>query len=160
MVRWDLTDVSDEHSASIFRVIEYARKETIINHIIISAAFGKKLVLLATWSILLFCLAYSSNLKMEQIYSSETSVDFQMIASSEDRDLLFCFTLKSAIFWDVTPCSLVGVDRQFGGNFILTAWFSSAYCSGLKMEVLRSSETSVSFYNTNRRHRPCHSSGG
>jgi hypothetical protein len=38
--------------------------------------------------------------------------------------------MKSAVFWDVTPCSLVRVQRRFGRSTLLAAWFlSTLSCS-------------------------------
>jgi hypothetical protein len=56
------TNVSEEHIASIFTAKEYAEQETSVK------AGGKQLV---------SCLAYSLDLKMEAICSSETSADIQ-----------------------------------------------------------------------------------
>jgi hypothetical protein len=41
-----------------------------------------------------------------------------------------------AVLWDITPCSLVDVDRRFRGAY------------SLMLEGLSSSETSVSIYQT------------
>jgi hypothetical protein len=68
---WDITPcrpvkstyVSDYHVASIFRVEGKPRKE---------------LTLVAVRFELIYCLAYSSVLKMEPTYSSETSVNFHL----------------------------------------------------------------------------------
>jgi hypothetical protein len=66
--------------------------------------------------------------------------------------------MKSIIFWDVTPCSLLSCNRRFGGTYRLhlqgrknNFCFPPAYLlflaeiisSTLKMEVICSSETSV-----------------
>jgi hypothetical protein len=53
--------------------------------------------------------------------------------------------IKSSIFWDITPRSPLKVNRRFGGTCrpIFTA---------LKMEVPRSSETSVDFQRSTRRY--------
>jgi hypothetical protein len=58
--RWNTTDISEEHTASIFRVEEEAKQETSVK------AGGKQSD----------PAAYSSVLKIET-FSSETSVDFQ-----------------------------------------------------------------------------------
>jgi hypothetical protein len=60
--------------------------------------------------------------------------------------------MKIRAFWDITPCSLVVVDRRFRG----------AYCLHHKddvfitqmMEAVRTSETSVCYNETTRRNRP------
>jgi hypothetical protein len=46
--------------------------------------------------------------------------------------------LKSSIFWDVKPCSLMKVNRRFGGTCRLYLQSST-----LKMEAICSSETST-----------------
>jgi hypothetical protein len=50
--------------------------------------------------------------------------------------------MKSIIFWDMTPCSLLSFIRRFG-------W---TYC--LNMEEICSSERSVETQQTTRRHIP------
>jgi hypothetical protein len=56
------------------------------------------------------------------------------------------------IFWHITPCSPIKVNRRFGGTrFILVSF--SAY-STLKMEATCSSETLVDFRWTKRRYIP------
>jgi hypothetical protein len=52
--------------------------------------------------------------------------------------------LKIKAFWDVAPCSLVGVDRRFRG----------AYCLAQMMNAVRTSETSISCNETTRRYIP------
>jgi hypothetical protein len=49
------------------------------------------------------------------------------------------------VFLDVTPCSLVEMDRHFRGAFLIIA---------LMMEAVSFSETSVNFYATTRRYNP------
>jgi hypothetical protein len=80
--------------------------------------------------------------------------------------------MKSTIFWDITPCSPLSVNRRFGGTYSLQlqgrknklrkkpAWkqmastfysppdFCSGYFSTLKMEAIFSSETSVDTQRT------------
>jgi hypothetical protein len=92
-------------------------------------------------------------------------------------------TVKMAVFWDVTPCSLVEVYRRFRGLIasIISAmskprarnWFEILEpigpCPGkfrpmpvssrgllvvLMMEAACTSETSVNFYQTTRRNNP------
>jgi hypothetical protein len=65
--------------------------------------------------------------------------------------------MKSLIFWDITPCSLLKVNRRFGGSraklgnfFALVSCF--VYSSTFKMEAICSSETSVDFKRTTRRY--------
>jgi hypothetical protein len=77
--------------------------------------------------------------------------------------------MKSVIFWDVTPCSLVAVYRHLRGKFYLRLQgriISQAnrkkkagcvllgFLSTLKMEAVCSSETSTNFYHTIRHHIP------
>jgi hypothetical protein len=59
--------------------------------------------------------------------------------------------LKMTAFWNNTPCCLVEDDRRFRG----------AYCphhQGNEMEAVRTSKTSVNFYDTTRGNIPegCH----
>jgi hypothetical protein len=65
----------------------------------------------------------------------------------------------SSIFWDITPCSPLKVNRRFGGTCRFHLQQSSAchlvsrsaYFSTLRMEVKCSSETSVHFQRSARR---------
>jgi hypothetical protein len=61
--------------------------------------------------------------------------------------------MKSIIFWDMTPCSLLSFNRRFRGTY-LACWFAEPISSTLKMEVMCSSETSVETQPTTRRHIP------
>jgi hypothetical protein len=54
---------------------------------------------------------------------------------------------KTAVFWDVAPCSLVEIDRRFRGAYCL-------HQGSLMMEALSTSVTSVSFYETTLRNIP------
>jgi hypothetical protein len=84
--------------------------------------------------------------------------------------------MKSILFWDVTPCSLLSCNRRFGGTYRLhpqgqkisrarnqreNGWKASAFTlascwayifSALRMEAIYSSEKSVDFQRTTRRH--------
>jgi hypothetical protein len=74
--------------------------------------------------------------------------------------------MKKAVFWDVAPCRS-GVNRRFGGTYRLhlhqsafnvshgrfACGLSCNFPSTLKMEAIRSSETSVNTLST-RRHIP------
>jgi hypothetical protein len=67
--------------------------------------------------------------------------------------------MKSSIFWDITPCSPLNVNRHFGGTYrLLTTSFTLvtclAYSSTLKMEATCSSETSVDIRLTTWREIP------
>jgi hypothetical protein len=59
-------------------------------------------------------------------------------------------TFKFRIFWDVAPCSHVGVDLRFRGKYCLHHQAIIA----LMMEAVRTSETSVNFSVTTRRYIP------
>jgi hypothetical protein len=91
---------------------------------------------------------------------------------------MFLIFMKSSIFWDITPCSQLKVNRRFGETwrlhlqcqrirrkrnqrenlFCLPPEFRlvscSDYSSTLKMEAVCSSETSVDFQRTTRRYIP------
>jgi hypothetical protein len=56
--------------------------------------------------------------------------------------------MKSSTFWNITPCSLLEVNRRFGEICRL------AYFSTLKTETTCSSGTSVGFQRTTRRYSP------
>jgi hypothetical protein len=69
-------------------------------------------------------------------------------------EVLRAVVLKSTIFWDITPCSPLKVNRRFGGTYRKAWWQASlqhaltlvscsAYFSTLKMEAICFSETLV-----------------
>jgi hypothetical protein len=74
--------------------------------------------------------------------------------------------MKSIIFWDMTPCSLLSCARRFGGTYrlhlqgrrnrqacrLLARWFAEPISSTLKMEAISSSETSGATQWPTRRH--------
>jgi hypothetical protein len=79
--------------------------------------------------------------------------------------------MKSIIFWDMTPCSLLSFNRRFGGKYrlhlqgrrnmfrkpachLLARWFAEPIFSTLKMEAIYSSETQAETQRTTRRHIP------
>jgi hypothetical protein len=69
--------------------------------------------------------------------------------------------LKSIIFWDMTPCSALSCIRRFGGTYGLhlqgrriVQQTSEQAVGSLKMEAIRSSETSGTTQRTTRRHIP------
>jgi hypothetical protein len=89
----------------------------------------------------------------------------------EKDEILTAVTMRSSIFWDITPCSPLKVNRRFGGTHRLhlqgrtnrakkPAWKQvasrscSAYSSTLKMEAICSSETSVGSRRTAGRYIP------
>jgi hypothetical protein len=55
--------------------------------------------------------------------------------------------MKSIIFWDVTPCSLLRCNRRFGGIYLL-------HLQGRKKFQQGPAETSVASQRTTRRHDP------
>jgi hypothetical protein len=75
-------------------------------------------------------------------------------------EVLIAVAMKSSVFCDITSCSPVKASRRFGRTHrihfrgrkvgvLLAAYFISvsclAYSSSLKVEVIRSSETSAAF---------------
>jgi hypothetical protein len=68
--------------------------------------------------------------------------------------------MKSIIFWDVTPCSLLSCNRCFGGTYRLHLQSRRNYLlvlaeivsSTLKIEAICSSKTSDATQQTTRRH--------
>jgi hypothetical protein len=67
---------------------------------------GSKIAVLAACFMLVSCSTYSSTLKMEEIYWSETSVDFHQttrryIPENRDRQLLIILFLVSLLIWNV-----------------------------------------------------------
>jgi hypothetical protein len=64
---------------------------------------------------------------------------------------------KLRAFWDIAPCSLVGVDRLFRGAYCLHRQGDYGFIT-MMMEAVRTSETSVYFNETTRRYIPegCH----
>jgi hypothetical protein len=81
------------------------------------------------------------------------------------REMVVKFKLKSTVFWDITPCCPLKVNRRFGGTYCLnlqgraelccfTLVSSSANSSTLKMEAIWSFETSADFQRTTRRYIP------
>jgi hypothetical protein len=71
--------------------------------------------------------------------------------------------MKSIIFWDMTPCSLLSLNRRFGGTYHLHLQdrknrfrkpASKPISSTLKMEAICPSGTSVETQRTTRLHIP------
>jgi hypothetical protein len=64
--------------------------------------------------------------------------------------------MKNAVFWNVAPCRYL-VNRRFGGTYrcshLLTLVHRSRISYTMKMEAIRSCETSVNTIST-RRHIP------
>jgi hypothetical protein len=89
-------------------------------------------------------------------------------------EVLTAVVMKSIIFWDIATCSLLKVNRRFGGTYPLHLQgrrkfrainksgsrlqadlvSCSAYSSTLKIESICSSTTSVDFKRTTRRYIP------
>jgi hypothetical protein len=79
-------------------------------------------------------------------------------------EVLTAVVMKSTIFWDITPCSPLKVNRRFGGTYrlnlcpayhLLARWFiARAYSSTLKVEAKYTSETSIYFQRNTRRYIP------
>jgi hypothetical protein len=104
------------------------------NHLLLGACFT-----------LVYCLAYSSALNMETIRSTENLVDFhratrrcvpqanilnsQCCGNSDPAchrksfqyfvafEILTDVVMKSSVFWDITPCGPLKVDRCFGRSY-------------------------------------------
>jgi hypothetical protein len=98
---------------------------------------------------------------------TQTYIGFQVLTA---------VVMKSPIFWDITPCSPLKVNRRFGekrrlhlqGRRVsqkinlseallatcLTLLYRLTYSSTVKMEAICSSETSVDFQRTTRRYIP------
>jgi hypothetical protein len=93
-------------------------------------------------------------LKMEGICPAETLVPpYKLHGGNMIRFFLMAVTMKSTVFWSVTPCNLVEDRRRFA---LLESCFVMVSCltlsSTVKMSAVRSSEISVNFYLTVRRH--------
>jgi hypothetical protein len=73
-------------------------------------------------------------------------------------EIFTAVVMKSIIFWDMTPCSLLSCNRRFGGTYRLHSAcllvLAEIISSTLKMEAIPSSETSVVTQQTTRRHIP------
>jgi hypothetical protein len=66
--------------------------------------------------------------------------------NSKEKGEFRQLSIKSTIFWDITPYSPLKVNWCFGAAFMLV--FCSTYSSALKMEAICFSETSVDFWRT------------
>jgi hypothetical protein len=64
------------------------------------------------------------------------------------------YSLKSIIFWDMTPCSLLSCNRRFCLPPACLLVLAEIISSTLEMEAICSSETSVATQRTTRRHVP------
>jgi hypothetical protein len=68
-------------------------------------------------------------------------IDFWTLFTVKKQTLL---TVKMAVFWVVTPCSLVEASEVHAASIIIV----------LMMEAASISETMVNFYQTTRRYNP------
>jgi hypothetical protein len=66
-------------------------------------------------------------------------------------EVLTAVSTKMAVFWVVSPCSLVEVYQRFRG---LCCLHHQGNEFTLMMEAARTSETLVNFYQTKRRYNP------
>jgi hypothetical protein len=66
--------------------------------------------------------------------------------------------MKSNIFREATPCTLLEVYRRFGETYCLHLQVRRVGClarfSTMRIETIHSSETLLNFYQTTRRHIP------
>jgi hypothetical protein len=82
------------------------------------------------------------------------------IARLSRHDYTTNYLDTSSIFWDITPCSLLKINRRFAFmfNLCLPPAFTSvsclAYSSVLKMEVTCSFEITADFQRTTRHYIP------
>jgi membrane protease subunit (stomatin/prohibitin family) len=65
-------------------------------------------------------------------------------------EVLKAASMKMAVLWVVTQCSLAEVYRRFGGAFYLRRQ-DDMKAAKLRIKAGRTSETSVKFYQTTRR---------
>jgi hypothetical protein len=61
----------------------------------------------------------------------ETSLNTRDLVGSE---VLTAVVVKSTIFWDITPCSLLSVNRGFGGTYRLHL-FATCFHAGLSLNL-------------------------
>jgi hypothetical protein len=66
-------------------------------------------------------------------------------------EVLTAVRKKMAVFWVLAPCSLVEVYQRFRGPYCLRHQGDDFI---MMMEVARTSETLVNFYQTTRRYNP------
>jgi hypothetical protein len=73
-------------------------------------------------------------------------------------EVLTAVIMKSTIFWNITPCIPLSVNRRFGETYrlhLLSRWFlAQLIFSAMKMEAICSSETLVATQRTTRRYNP------
>jgi hypothetical protein len=70
------------------------------------------------------------------------------------RHVLTAVSIKNTIFWDVTPYSRVQVHRSPLCLLPTYCWWLASLILENRMDAVPSSETSVNFYRTKRRHIP------
>jgi hypothetical protein len=84
-------------------------------------------------------------------------------SSSVGSEVFTAVTMKNAVLWDVAPCRYCEMNRCFGESYRHhlqgSRWLAGAHAgssladfSTLKMKAIRSSETSVHFTGSIRRH--------
>jgi hypothetical protein len=129
-----------EHSTNISRrglVFRSMKYTGIVGFEVLTVVLRRVLSsLLATCFMLVYCLAYSSTLKMEVTCPFETSVDFKRTARSyisEDRTFHETFCLK---LWTLFECGLQDRDIIDSGIWVPMFWrntpsiFMAVYSSG------------------------------
>jgi hypothetical protein len=91
---------------------------------------------------------------------------FVTTTNSVGFEVFTAVVMKSIIFWDVTPCSLLRFNRRFRGTYRLhlqgrrkdfqqvSRCLMKFFSSILNTEAICSSETSVASQQTTRRHIP------
>jgi hypothetical protein len=64
---------------------------------------------------------------------------YKQLMSHVGFDVFTAVVMKSIVFWDITPCSPLSVNRRFGGTYslLLPCWFLFELISStLKMEAM------------------------
>jgi hypothetical protein len=89
------------------------------------------------------------------IFLFKITAKFAFVFSSEICIYISTEVLKMTAFWDVATCSLTELDRHSRGAYCL--YHQTDYMA-LMMEAVRTSETSVYFYEITRHCIPegCH----
>jgi hypothetical protein len=62
--------------------------------------------------------------------------------------------MESAIFWDITPCRSLSVNRRFGGTYRFHLQGTKISREGYQRESRWQAETPVDFQRTTRRYIP------
>jgi hypothetical protein len=131
-------------------------------------------LLYATFSVTFgYCVCCHLTVNTATIYFTIMLTSFKLQLRSVNSvrfEILTAVVIKSSIFWDISSCSLLKVNRRFGGTCrlhlqgrrisqaLLATCFILVYCldysSTLKMEAKCSSETSFDIQRTTRRYVP------